>query len=307
MAWGPSAKAEWRFHRGTWDTQHPAISFPGLAKHHSATPEAPAYPVKHRCSGVQDWQTVEWTTFHPQTAYLLQYVYGYLTQDHERNNNYVRMHPAATEITRQGVGVYATQRLGPDTNTIIFADASGTTSLTPAAGGGASELKVDRTGRPHQHHLTGATIFGASSHGELKTLAIVVDAVNDTHQEPRDHAHHVWVVADAAVDFQIVRRLARQPLHKATDFTPGSQALHLWTALQRLPIHVVLHLVKQESHRYSLGNRHIDLHAHNQLAEHMPDGEDPPIRDHMHTYLQHLPPVPRPGEAIAWVPRRSHP
>ena len=109
-------------------------------------------------------------------------------------------------------------------------------------------------------------------------------------------------MVDAAVDFQIVRRLARQPLHKATDSSLGTQALHLWTALQRLPKHVVLHLVKQESHRYSLGNGHIDLHAHNQLAEHMPDGEDPPLRDHMHTHLQHMPPVPRPGEPPAWVP-----
>ena len=83
------------------------------------------------------------------------------------------------------------------------------------------------TGALHQHHLTGATIFRASSHGELKTLAIVPDAVNDTQQEPRDHAHHVWVVVDAAVDFQIVRRLARQPLHKATDSSLGTQALHL--------------------------------------------------------------------------------
>ena len=166
VAWGPSAKAEWRFQRGRWDTEHPAITFPVLAKHCSATPEAPAYPVKHRCSQVQDWQTVEWTTFHPKTAYLLQYVYGYLTQGHERNNDYVRMHSAATEIIRQGVGVYATRRLRPDTNmpwantergahihayqptmpcrlphpdnhnTIIFADASDTTSLTPAARGG---------------------------------------------------------------------------------------------------------------------------------------------------------------------------
>ena len=103
VAWGPSPKAEWRFHRGTWDTQHPAITFPVLAKHRSATPEAPAYPVKHRCSQLQDWQTVEWTTFHPQTAYLLQYVYGYLTQGHERTN-YVRMNPAATRIIRQGGG-----------------------------------------------------------------------------------------------------------------------------------------------------------------------------------------------------------
>ena len=307
-----------------------------LAKHRSATPEAPAYPVTHRCSQVQDWQTVEWTTFHPQTAYLLQYVYGYLTQGHERNNNYVRMNPAATEILRKGVDVYATRRLRPDANTpwastergahihayqptmpcrlphpndhntVIFADASSTTSLTPAAGGAALELKVDTTGRLHQHHLTGTTILGASSHGELKTLAIVVDAVNDTHEEPRDHTHHVWVVVDTAVDFQIVRRLARQPLHKATDSSLGTQALHLSTALWRLPKHVVLHLVKQDSHRYSLGNGGIDLHAHNQPAEHMPDGEDPPLRDHIHTHLQHLPPVPDPRGTTSLGARRSH-
>ena len=219
-------------------------------------------------------------------------MYGYLTQGHEENNDYVRMNPAATEIIRQGVGVYATRRLQPatttqwattergrrvhayqpttpcrllyaeDHNTAIFADASGTTSPAPAAGGAALELRTDATGRLRQHHLTGATIFGASFHGGLKTLAIIVDAVNDTHQEPRDHTHHVWVVVDAAVDFQIVRKLALQPLHKATDSSLGTQALHLWTALQRLPNHVVLHLIKQESHRYSLGDGHIDLHAH---------------------------------------------
>ena len=170
-----------------------------LAKHRSATPEAPAYPVKHRCSQVQDWQTVGWTTLHPQTAYLLQYVYGYRAQGHEGNNDYVRMNPAATEIIRRGVGVYATRRLRPGTNTpwattergahlhayqptmpcrlphpdthntIVFADAFGTTSLTPAAGGAALELNVDTTGRLHQHHLTGATIFGASSGGSEDT------------------------------------------------------------------------------------------------------------------------------------------
>ena len=109
-------------------------------------------------------------------------------------------------------------------------------------------------------------------------------------------------MVDAAVDFQIVRRLARQPLHKANDSSLGTQALHLWTALRRPPKYVVLHLVKQESHRYSLGNGHIDLHANNQLAEHMPGGQDPPLQDHMHTHLQHLPPVPRPREPAAWVP-----
>ena len=259
-------------------------------------------------------------------------MYGYLTQGHEGSDDYVRMNPAATEIIRQGLGMYATRRLRPDANvpwattergahirayqpttqcrlphpndhnTVIFANASGTTSLTPAALGAAVELKADTTGRLHQHHLTGSTILGASSHGELKTLPIVVDAVNDTHQEPRDHTHHVWVVVDAAMDFRIVCRLARQPLPKATDSSLGTQALHLWTALWHLPKQLVSHLLKQESHRYSLGNGHIDLHAHNQLAEHVPDGEDPPLQDHMHTHLQHLLPVPRPREPPAWVP-----
>ena len=117
VAWGPSAAAEWRFHRGTWDTKHPAITLPVLAKHRSATLGAPTYPVKHRCSQVQDWQTVEWTTFHPQRAYLLHYVYGYLTQGHEGNNDYVRMNQAANEIISQGLGVYATQGLQPAATT----------------------------------------------------------------------------------------------------------------------------------------------------------------------------------------------
>ena len=175
VAWGVSAAAELRFHRGTWDTKHPAITFPLLAKHRRTTPEAPAYPVKHRCSQVQDWQTVKWTTFHPQKAYLLQYVYGYLTQGHEGDNDYVCMNPATTEGIRQGVGVYATRRPQPatttpwatteqgarvqaykpttpcrlpcpdDRNTVIFADASGTASLSPAAGGAALELRTDAT------------------------------------------------------------------------------------------------------------------------------------------------------------------
>ena len=73
-------------------------------------------------------------------------------------------------------------------------------------------------------------------------------------------------------------------------------------ALRRRPKQVIVHLVKQGSHRYSLGNRHIDLHTHNQLAEHMLDCEDPPLQDHMHTHLQHLPPIPQPRGRPAWVP-----
>ena len=34
----------------------------------------------------------------------------------------------------------------------------------------------------------------------------------------------------------------------------------------------------------------------------MPDDEDPPLQDQMHTQLQHLPPILHPGEPTAWVP-----
>ena len=71
-------------------------------------------------------------------------------------------------------------------------------------------------------------MFGASSHGEIKTLAIIVVSISTASRQPKDQTHDVWVVVDAAVDFQIIRRPARQPLHKATDSSLGTQALQLW-------------------------------------------------------------------------------
>ena len=209
----------------------------------------------------------------------------------------------------QGPHIHAYQPTTPcclprtdNQKTIIFADASGTASLMLAAGRAALELRPETAGWLGQHLLTGTTIFGASPHGELKTLAFIMNAINTTHGHPQGDTHHVWVVVIAPVDYQIIARLARQPLHKATDSSLGTQALHLWAALRSLPRHVILHLVKQESHCYTLGNGHIDLHTHNQLAEDMPDNGEPPLRDHMHAHLQHLPLVPHPGELPAWVP-----
>ena len=34
----------------------------------------------------------------------------------------------------------------------------------------------------------------------------------------------------------------------------------------------------------------------------MPDHDAPPLRDHMHTHLQHLPRILHPGKPPAWVP-----
>ena len=122
----------------------------------------------------------------------------------------------------------------------------------------------------------------------MKTLAIIVDAVGTISRKPQDRAHHVSVVVDAALDFQIIQRLTRQPPHMATDSSLGTQAPHLWVALPNLPGHVLLHLVKRESHRYNLGKGHIDLHANTQLTEHVPNPDEPPLQDHMQTHLQHI-------------------
>ena len=109
VTWRPDTTAEWRIHRETFNTKHPPLTYPVLAKHRSATPEAPVHRVKHRClNAVPEKQTIEWTTYHPKQAYLLQYIHNYLVQGHKRNNEYIQMSAAAAEIIHQGIGVYTT-------------------------------------------------------------------------------------------------------------------------------------------------------------------------------------------------------
>ena len=202
------------------------------------------------------------------------------------------MNAAATQIIDQGIGPHTSPKIKPptakpcatttrgacihayrpttlchlprpdDQTTVSGADASGRTGITAAAGRAALELRPEMAGGSQQHHLTGATILGASSHRELKTLAIMADTISTTQGQPQDHAHPVWVVLDAAVDFQIIRRLARQPLHEATDSSLDTPAPHLRAALRNPLEHVVVHLVKLEHHRYSLGNGHINHIPH---------------------------------------------
>ena len=143
-------------------------------------------------------------------AYLLQYVHNYPAHGHERSDEYVQMNAAETEIIHQGLSVYASHQITPATTravanttqevrnhayqlttprclTVFFADTSGSGGLTPAASGAALELRPETAGKLRQHHLTGTTIFRASSHCEVKTLTIIVDAISTTHGQPEDH------------------------------------------------------------------------------------------------------------------------
>ena len=90
-----------------------------------------------------------------------------------------------------------------------------------------------------------------------------MNAAGTISDSPHGQPHDVWLVVDTAVDFQITWRLAKQPLHTVTHCSLGAQALHPLVVVRDLPGHIVLHLVKQETSPYNLGNGHRDLHVDN--------------------------------------------
>ena len=115
------------------------------------------------------------------------------------------------------------------------------------------------------------------------------------------HIVRVWFVVDATVDTHLLLRIARQPLHKATATSLGTQALLLWKALRSLSPYVQLHIVKQESHRHQYGNGKVDNQAVHQRTTHLPALQIPDL-GRTHTHLQHIPPVPEPHQTPDWVP-----
>ena len=183
---------------------------------------------------------------------------------------------------------------------LFFTDASGESALTPITGG--ATLQLTHTGEHyHMDHHTGHTTYGASSHGELGAMA---DAITEVAAHLPAHSPHivrVWFVVDATVDTPLLLRIARQPLHKATATSLGTQALLLWKALRSLPPYVQLHIVKQESHRHQYGNGKVDNQAVHQRTTHLPALQIPDLGRN-HTHLQHVPPVPEPHQTPDWVP-----
>ena len=53
-----------------------------------------------------------------------------------------------------------------------------------------------------------------------------------------------------------------------------------------------LHIVKQESHRYTYGNGRADKHAKHQSTSHTPGLEHVRLDTPHHSHLQHLPLIP---------------
>ena len=76
-------------------------------------------------------------------------------------------------------------------------------------------------------HHTGNTTYGASSHGELGAMAGAIAEIAAHLPAHLPHIVRVWFVVEATVDTHLLLRIARQPLHKASATSLGTQALLL--------------------------------------------------------------------------------
>ena len=98
-----------------------------------------------------------------------------------------------------------------------------------------------RTDGLHLEYHTGATIFGASSHGELRTLA---DTVKATPPRTTIQPRNILVVVDALVDIHLTKRLTQLPLNRALKASLATQALGLWMAFRGMHPQDARHITK---------------------------------------------------------------
>ena len=332
VAWNPDHAPKWLFTTTPTcprpDPAGVAIRYSMYEPGRTGKHEHPYYPLHHSCHTPEHrTQTLTCHDLNPDTAYILHYIYSYLTQG-QPEQGLIALSPQAKHIISKGIGVYATPILQPTTpvahlatglaiyaylpmnpcrlpqpspaDRLFFTDASGESALTPITGG--ATLQLTNTGEHyHMDHHTGHTTYGASSHGELGAMADAITEVAAHLPAYSPHIVRVWFVVDATVDTHLLLRIARQPLHKATATSLGTQALLLWKALRSLPPYVQLHIVKQESHRHQYGNGKVDNQAVHQRTTHLPALQIPDVGRN-HTHLQHVPPVPEPHQTPDWVP-----
>ena len=332
LAWTRTCTATWTFTNERADPESVAIEYNCCGPHHTGPQEAPMRPLQHQCpilcgdkDDKEQRQTITCQKFHTNTGYLFHLMYAYITQGHP-DSGLIRLTPRAQAIITQRIGVYAAPLLQPmqittrtargnllyvyhptaiaclpipsDTHIIYFTDASGTQQRTPKVGCASMRITRHADGLHVEHHI-GATIFGASSHGELRTL---VDVVTATPPPATIRPRNIWVVMDATVDIHLTRRLADLPLHKAPESGLTTQALGLWMAFRGMHPEDALHIVKQETHRYTYGNGRADTQANHESTSDTQGLEHERLDTPHHSDLQHLPPIPSATQPPQLIP-----
>ena len=132
-----------------------------------------------------------------------------------------------------GLAIYAYLPMNPcclpqpsAADLVFFTDASGESALTPITAGTTRQL-IHTEGHYHIDHHTGHTTYAATSHGELGAMADAIAEIAAPLPAHLPHIVRVSFVVDATVDTHRLLRIARQPLHKATAKSLGTQALLL--------------------------------------------------------------------------------
>ena len=172
---------------------------------------------------------------------------------------------------------------------LLFPDGSGVEGQPPMAGAAALRVKV--VGQVTES-VVEKMVYGAVSHGEVQ---VVADVVGEIAEDVRE----VWMVVDAEADMASLRRLARRPLYEALGMGLASQVYAIWHGLEMKKVPLVIHLVKQESHRAGVGNHEADEAAQAVDKEQEPEWRVQERKEHLH--LVHIPPRVGEEEKARWV------
>ena len=188
VAWNPDHTPKWLFTTTpTWPRPDPAgvaIRYSMYEPGRTGKHEHPYYPLHHSCHTPEHrTQTLTCHDLNPDTAYILHYIYSYVTQG-QPEQGLIAMSPQAKHIISKGIGVYATPVLQPTTpvahlttglaiyaylpmnpcrlpqpspaDRLFFTDASGESALTPITR--VATLQLTHTGgHYHMDHHTGNT------------------------------------------------------------------------------------------------------------------------------------------------------
>ena len=135
-------------------------------------------------------------------------------------------------------------------------------------------------------------VYGAASHGEVQAVAEVIEKIEEGVRE-------VWMVVDLEADMASRRRLASRRLHEALGTGLASRVYVIWHGLEMKKVLLVIHLVKQESHRAGVGNHEADGATQAVDKEQEPEWRVTEGKEHLH--LVHIPPRVEEEEKARWV------
>ena len=170
-----------------------------------------------------------------------------------------------------------------------FLDGSGVEGQPPMAG--AAAVRVKGLGQVTES-VVKRMVYGAASHGGVQAVADVVGKIGEEVRE-------VWMVVVAEADMASLRRLASRRLHEALGTGLASQVYAIWHGLEMKKMPLVIHLVKQGSHRAGVGNNEVDEAAQAVDKEQEPEWRMPERKEHHH--LVHIPRRVGEEEKARWV------